>query len=94
MPGFGVAEQVGLKQLKIGEQFARARNWWRISQRDLAKSLFTSHSVIVKLEKDDSNLELKTLVRTAMALGCKLEVRLVPDHLEEGRKELKKQAVD
>lgn len=44
----------------------------------LAKKLGVTHPRILQIEKDESNLSISTLEKTADALGCKLVYALVP----------------
>ncbi len=49
-----------------------------MTKTQLANKLGVKHPRILQIEKDESNLSLSTLEKTADALGCKLVYALVP----------------
>ena len=67
-----------LNEMRIEEDLLALRQWKGWSQRQLAKALGVSQPAIAKIESGKvKNLELRTLVRYATALGgnVKIEVR-------------------
>lgn len=63
---------------KLREKLVRLRRERGLSQRALAQALGVSQPVIAKLESgEQSNLELRTLVRLAHALGAELRIDIV-----------------
>jgi len=67
----------------LGEEFAlvetlvRTRNAHGLTQSQVAERLGVAQPAIARIESG-RNVSLKTLRRYAGALGCRLEVRLVP----------------
>ena len=73
-----------LEQARSSAEVARRIHTLRteagLSQRQLAKLVGTSHSVICRLEDDDyDGHSLRMLRRIAAALGNRVEIRFVPD---------------
>lgn len=67
-----------LNEMRIEQDLLALRRQKRVSQRQLAKTLGVSQPAIAKIESGKvKNLELRTLVRYATALGgsVKIEVR-------------------
>ena len=62
---------------EIVKQLVLARRKAKLSQRDLAKQLGVSPSVIGRLESADHSPRLETVVDVADALGYRLDVKLV-----------------
>lgn len=64
---------------EVARQIYRLRSQAGLTQRQLAKRVGTSHSVISRLEADDyQGHSLAMLRRIAAALGHRLEVRFMP----------------
>jgi len=67
----------------LGEEFAlvetlvRARNAHGLTQSQVAERLGVAQPAVARIESG-RNVSLKTLRRYAGALGCRLEVHLVP----------------
>lgn len=58
--------------------FRREHNGW--TQEELAETAGLTQSQIAKLEAGDSNPTLRTLVKVAHALGCRLHQLVAPEH--------------
>ena len=68
-----------LHKLQLADKIKRARKSAGISQNDLAKKINTTQSVISRLENSNyDRFSMSTLVKVAMALGCNLQVDLIP----------------
>lgn len=85
----GIAEPWTVNQIKevvagavlehtVGELLRRARHNSRLTLADVGARLGVSKGRVSQLEKANVNLELKTLARTAAALGYDLVVGLKP----------------
>lgn len=69
-----------LNQMRIEQDLASLRERRNVSQRQLAKILGVSQPAIAKLEAGKAkNLELKTLVRYAVALGGRVRIAIEQD---------------
>ena len=67
------------ENLGIAEEIYRLRTQAQLSQKDLAKRIGTTQSVISRLEDADySGHSLKMLRKVAAVLDSRVEVRLVP----------------
>jgi excisionase family DNA binding protein len=77
--GFQKAVRRTLKRVDIGRKLSALRREQGISQRDLARLLSTSQSLIAKMEKGHANFEILTVIRTAVVLGGKVELRITRD---------------
>mgnify|MGYP001574471322 CR=1 FL=1 len=64
------------EKLFIGEQIKKARAKIGMTQKELAKKLNTSQSVIARIEIGKQNLTIGRLVLIAQALRKKLYIRL------------------
>jgi len=64
----------------IGRQIWRARNFRGLTQEQLAVKMGVSQQLIARLEKDDSNPTLRTIVRVCEALDFELGVVLKKRH--------------
>ncbi len=81
-----------LTQMRIEQDLAKLRERRHVSQRELAKILGVSQPAIAKIESGKvKNVELKTLVRYAVALGGRVRIaieegdRLRPSGIASGR---------
>lgn len=63
---------------KVGALLQRARADAGLSQAALAAAAGTTQSAIARLEQDESNPTIATLVRCAAAAGYRIEIGLVP----------------
>jgi transcriptional regulator with XRE-family HTH domain len=69
-----------LNHMRIEQDLARLRERRNVSQRQLAKILGVSQPAIAKIESGKAkNLELKTLVRYAVALGGRVRIAIDED---------------
>ena len=64
--------------LPVGMMLQRARIEAGLSQSELAAASGTTQSAIARLEQAQSNPTVATLVRSAAAAGCRVEIALVP----------------
>lgn len=75
------------QKLQIAGQIYELRTQAGLSQAQLAKMVGTTQSVISRLEDADYNgHSLNMLRRIAKALGCRIEVYLVPEENDARRK--------
>jgi predicted XRE-type DNA-binding protein len=66
--------------LGIAEEIYKLRTQARLSQKDLAKLVGTTQSVISRLEDADyAGHSFSMLRRVAAALDCRVQVQLVPE---------------
>lgn len=66
-------------QREIASQLYRARVKARLSQAQVAAYMGTARSVVCRLESHSAHMpSTATLLRYARAVGCSIEVRLVP----------------
>lgn len=69
-----------LNHMRIEQDLAKLRERRNVSQRQLAKILGVSQPAIAKIESGKAkNLELKTLVRYAVALGGRVRIAIDED---------------
>jgi DNA-binding XRE family transcriptional regulator len=66
------------KVLSIGLQLAKQRKKKGLTQAELAKMIGTSTPQLSRTERRPENVNMRTLVRYAEAVGMNLDVRLVP----------------
>jgi DNA-binding XRE family transcriptional regulator len=72
--------QETLNHMRIDQDLARLRERRNVSQRQLAKILGVSQPAIAKIESGKAkNVELKTLVRYAVALGGRVRIAIDDD---------------
>jgi ribosome-binding protein aMBF1 (putative translation factor) len=64
--------------LSIGHQLARQRKKQGLPQAELAKKIGTSTPQLSRTERRPENVNMRTLIRYAEAVGMNLDVRLVP----------------
>ncbi len=80
-PRFRAQVEEALAELQVQQDLISLREQRGLSQRQLARMLGVRQPVIAKIESGKAkNLELRTLVRTATALGgeVKIEIRQKP----------------
>ncbi|MBN1446408.1 MAG: helix-turn-helix transcriptional regulator [Bacteroidetes bacterium] len=70
--------RTGLLRLKLYEDILRVMEEQGVTRAELAKRLSCSKAYVSKLFNDSTNMTLHTLVRIALALGCDMELSLVP----------------
>lgn len=63
---------------KVGALLQRARTEAGLSQAALAAAMGTTQSAIARLEQDQSNPTIATLVRCASAAGYRVKIGLLP----------------
>jgi len=69
-----------LNQLRIEQDLAGLRERRNVSQRQLARILGVSQPAVAKIESGAvKNLEIKTLVRYAVALGGRVRIEIKED---------------
>jgi ribosome-binding protein aMBF1 (putative translation factor) len=71
-------EQAGI-DMQVAQLIYDMRTAAGLSQRELAKRVGTTASVICRLEQADSGHSLAMLTRIAAALGQRIELRCVPE---------------
>jgi transcriptional regulator with XRE-family HTH domain len=64
--------------LNINEQIVRLLERNRVTRSELAEKLGVSNAYITKLLNGNENLTIKQLVRLAVALGCTIDVTVLP----------------
>lgn len=62
--------------LELANEIKAARKRAGVSQTELARRLKTNKSVISRVEKGDQNLTIEYIIKIAIALGRKYEVRI------------------
>ena len=68
-----------LQRLRIAEKIRQARKQAGLSQRELAKRIRTTQSVVSRLESNNNErLSLQTLLKISAALNCDLVIDLQP----------------
>ena len=70
--------RAGLLRLKLYEDILRVMEEQGVTRAELASRLSCSKAYVTKLFNDSTNVTLYTLVRIALALGCDVELSLVP----------------
>lgn len=65
------------KVLSIGVQLAKQRRRQGLTQAELAKKMGTSTPQLSRTERRPENVNMRTLIRYAEAIGMKLDIRLV-----------------
>lgn len=73
-----VEYQAGLLRLKLFEDILSLMEAQGVTRAELASRLSCSKAYVTKLFNDSTNVTLHTLVRIALALGCDVELSLVP----------------
>jgi DNA-binding XRE family transcriptional regulator len=63
--------------LAIGMQLAKQRRRTGMTQAELAKKIGTSAPQLSRTERRPENVNMRTLIRYADAVGMKLDVRLI-----------------
>lgn len=83
--GFSEAYAVREPEYKLLRQMLRARNRAGLTQDAVAEKMGTTRSAVSRLESAGKHApSLETLKRYAEAVGCELQVRLVPLKGENG----------
>jgi ribosome-binding protein aMBF1 (putative translation factor) len=72
--------------LELVTELLKARSWKGWTQEQLAARMHTSQAAVARLESGATMPTVRTLQRYAEATGHKLEIRLVPLSVVEGRK--------
>ena len=68
-----------LQRLRIAEKIRQARKQAGLSQRELAKRIRTTQSVVSRLESNNNErLSLQTLLKISAVLNCNLIIDLQP----------------
>jgi transcriptional regulator with XRE-family HTH domain len=78
-PHFAQRVEEALQEMRIEQDLVALREAKGISQKQLAQTLGVSQPAIAKLESGKAkNLELRTLIRTAFALGASVDIQIHP----------------
>ena len=68
-----------LQRLRIAEKIRQARKQAGLTQRELAKQIRTTQSVVSRLESNNyERLSLQTLLKISTVLNCNLIIDLQP----------------
>jgi transcriptional regulator with XRE-family HTH domain len=67
----------------VGHALSVARQRIGLSQTALAHRLNVSPAYVNKIEAGRANLTIGALAQLSMALGCRLDVQLIPQNLSE-----------
>jgi len=68
-------------EFKLAEDIIRARAKAKMTQAELARRIGTKSSAISRLESPNyGKASISMLKKVAQALGCELQIRLVPKH--------------
>ena len=81
----GQVFQEALAVKTVGEMISAARAQRKMSARQVAEQISVSHPRVLAVEKSDVDLEIRTLVNYAEALGYDVQLSLKP---REGGQEL------
>jgi DNA-binding XRE family transcriptional regulator len=76
-PAVRQAYEEETKVLSIGMQLAKQRKRKGMTQAELAKKIGTSTPQLSRTERRPENVNMRTLIRYAEAVGMDLDVRLV-----------------
>src|SRR3982074_3061565 len=63
-----------LRQLTLGQQLREARPRARLKPKDLARKAKVSVAAVYNCERPDSGGRVRTLLKLARALGCKIRI--------------------
>jgi len=68
-------------EFKLAEEIIRARAKAKMTQAELARRIGTKSTAISRLESPNyGKASISMLKKVAQALGCELQIRLVPKH--------------
>ena len=70
----GTSTSAGPAQLKLGQQLREARLRARLKPKDLARRAKVSVAAVYNCERPDSGGRMRTLLKLARALGCKVRI--------------------
>ena len=76
-PSIRQAYEEETQVLSIGVQLAKQRKRKGLTQAELAKKIGTSTPQLSRTERRPENVNMRTLIRYAEAVGMNLDVRLV-----------------
>ena len=77
VPSVRQAYEEETKVLSIGLQLANQRKLKGLTQAELAKKIGTSTPQLSRTERRPENVNMRTLIRYAEAVGMDLDVRLI-----------------
>ncbi|WDY59663.1 XRE family transcriptional regulator [Pseudomonas sp. PSKL.D1] len=80
----GLAEEVTAAALKrvIAWQITQAMKAQNVTKKALAERMHTSRTAVDRaLDENDPGMTLATLASAARALGQRIEIRLLPEHI-------------
>ncbi len=78
-PALAARVEKRLAEMRIEQDLIALRETRGLTQAQLGRLLGISQPAVAKMEAEGGNLELRTLVRAADALGARLEIRLISD---------------
>ena len=68
-------------EFQLAEELIKARTKAKVTQAELAKRIGTKSTAISRLESPNyGKASISMLKKVAQALGCELQIRLVPKH--------------
>ncbi len=76
-PAIRQAYEEETKLLSIGMQLAKQRKRKGLTQAELARKMGTSTPQLSRTERRPENVNMRTLIRYAEAVGMSLDIRLV-----------------
>ena len=78
-PELATLVEVELRKFRIAEKIRQAREKAGLSQKELAKRINTTQSVVSRLESSGyERFSLNTLIKIATALNCNIRLDLEP----------------
>ncbi len=78
--GFREAYENLEEEYRLAREMLAARSRFGLTQEAVAESMGTTKSAVSRLEAVDKHApSLKTLKKYAQAVGCRLEIKLIPD---------------
>ena len=78
-PEYRVEYEAMEEEFALAHKLIEARSRAKLTQADIAQRMGTTQSVISRLESGRQRPSMETLHRFASAVGCKVEVSLVPE---------------
>ncbi|HOJ05692.1 MAG TPA: helix-turn-helix transcriptional regulator [Bacteroidota bacterium] len=75
--------KAGLLRLEFYENILSIMAEKNISRAELASRLGCSKAYITKLFSDSTNVTIQTMVKISLALGCELNIAMIPKEISE-----------
>jgi transcriptional regulator with XRE-family HTH domain len=66
------------EEMQVASQIIKLRVKSNMTQQQLAEKMDTSQSAVVRLEGGNQTTSVRTLLKAAKALNCKLEIKFIP----------------